>query len=60
MKLHRKKHLNTYITMRGTLLKNRFSSSVFVGVKVGDSITVTESHICLIDLFKPLDVLNIF
>ena len=43
----------------GTLLKNIFSDSVFVGVKVGDSITVTESHICLIDWFKPIDVLNI-
>ena len=45
--------------MKGTLLKNRFSNSVFVGLKVGDSITVTESHIWLIDWFKPIDVLNI-
>ena len=59
MKLHRKKHFNINLTMRGTLLKNRFSNSVFVGVKVGDSITVTEAHICLIDWFKPIDVLNI-
>ena len=62
MKHHRKKQFNTNLTMRGTLLKNRFSNSVFVGVnpvKVGDSITVTESHICLIDWFKPIDVLNI-
>ena len=59
MKLHRKKHFNINLTMRGTLLKNVFSNSVFVGVKVGDSITVTESHICLIDWFKPIDVLNI-
>ena len=55
----RKKHFNIYLTMRGTLLKNRFSNSVFVGVKVGYSITVTESDICLIDWFKPIDVLNI-
>ena len=27
--------------------------------QVGDSITVTESHICLIDWFKPIDVLSI-
>ena len=59
MKLPRKKHFNINLTMRGTLLKNIFSNSVFVGVKVGDSITVTESHICLIHWFKPIDVLNI-
>ena len=42
MKLHRKKHFNINLTMRGTLLNNIFSNSVFAGVKVGDSITVTE------------------
>ena len=52
--------MNTNSTMRGTPLKYRFSNIVFLGVKVGDSITVTESHICLIDWFKPIDVLNIF
>ena len=30
--------------MRGTLLKNKFANSVFVGVKVGDSVTL-RSHI---------------
>ena len=30
--------------MRGTLLKNKFSNSVFVGVKVGDSVTL-RNHI---------------
>ena len=59
MKLHRKKHFHINLTMRGTLLKNRFSNSIFVGAKVGDSITGTESYICLIDWFKPIDVLNI-
>ena len=59
MKLHREKHFNTNLTMRATLLKNIFSNSVLLGFEVGDSITVTESHICLIDWFKPIDVLNI-
>ena len=44
MKLHRKKHFNTSLTMRSTLLKNKFSNSVFVGVKVGDSVTL-RNHI---------------
>ena len=44
MKLHRKKHFNTNLTMRGTLLKNKFSNSVFVEVKVGDSVTL-RNHI---------------
>ena len=44
MKLHRKKHINTYLTIRGTLLKNKLSKSVFVGVKVGDSVTL-RNHI---------------
>ena len=44
MKLHRKKHFNANLTMRGTLLKNIFSNSVFVGVKVGDSVTL-QNHI---------------
>ena len=47
MKLHRKKHYNTNLTMRGTLLKNNFSNSVFVGVKVGDSVTL-RNHIYII------------
>ena len=60
MKLHRKKHFNTNLTMRGTLLKNKFSNSVFVGVKVGDSVTL-RNHIFdkLTPGFKPIDVLNI-
>ena len=40
MKLHRKKHFNTNLTMRGKLLKNDFSKGVFVGAKVGDSVTL--------------------
>ena len=44
MKLHRKKHFYTNLTMSGTLLKNIFSNSVFVGVKVGDSVTL-RNHI---------------
>ena len=44
MKLHRKKHFNTNLTMRGTLLKKIISNSVFVGVKVGDSVTL-RNHI---------------
>ena len=44
MKLHRKKHFNTSLTMRGTLLKNKFPKSVFVWVKVGDSVTL-RNHI---------------
>ena len=44
MKLHRKKHFNTNLNMRGTLLKNKFSNSVFVGAKVGDSVTL-RNHI---------------
>ena len=43
-KLHRKKHFNTNLTIRGTLLKNIFSNSVLVGVEVGDSITL-RNHI---------------
>ena len=44
MKLHRKKHFDTNLTMRGTLLKKNISNSVFVGVKVGDSVTL-QNHI---------------
>ena len=44
MKLHRKKLFNTNLLMRVTLLKNEFSNSVFVGVKVGDSVTL-RNHI---------------
>ena len=44
MKLHRKKLFNTNLLMRGTLLKNKFSNSVLVGVKVGDSVTL-RNHI---------------
>ena len=44
-KLHGKKHFNTILPVRGTLLKNEFSKGVFTGVKFGDSVTVTKSHI---------------
>ena len=44
MKLHRKKHFDTNLTMRGTLLNFFISNSVFVGVKVGDSVTL-RNHI---------------
>ena len=40
----KKKHFNTNLTINGTLLKNKFSNSVFVGVKVGDSVTL-RNHI---------------
>ena len=44
MKLHRKKLFNTNSSMRGTLLKNKFSKGVFVGAQVGDSVTL-RNHI---------------
>ena len=44
MKLHRKKLFNTNLTMRGTLLKKIISKGIFVGAKVGDSVTL-RNHI---------------
>ena len=44
MKLHRKKHFDTDLTIRGTLLKNNFLKGVFVGAEVGDSVPL-QNHI---------------